>query len=143
MTSTEVRPRVIVGVDGSDQSRAALHWAAEYAHAVGGSVEAIMAWQIPNVYGYPVAFDLDRLESDATIELETLVREVQKETPDVEITSSVRQGHPAHVLLDASREAQALVVGSRGHGAFAAALLGSTSSYCVHHASCPVIVVRD
>jgi hypothetical protein len=59
----------------------------------------------------------------------------------VQILTRVLHGHPAHVLLDAASGAQLLVVGSRGHGAFAGMLLGSVSQHCVQHASCPVVVV--
>jgi nucleotide-binding universal stress UspA family protein len=54
----------------------------------------------------------------------------------------VTEGNPAQVLLDAARGADLLVVGSRGHGGFAEALLGSVSQHCVHHARCPVVVIR-
>jgi nucleotide-binding universal stress UspA family protein len=53
------------------------------------------------------------------------------------------QGHPAQVLLDASARAELLVIGSRGHGGFVEALLGSVGQHCVHHATCPVVVIRD
>jgi nucleotide-binding universal stress UspA family protein len=52
------------------------------------------------------------------------------------------EGNPAQVLLDASAGADLLVVGSRGHGGFASALLGSVSQHCVHHADCPVVIIR-
>jgi nucleotide-binding universal stress UspA family protein len=55
----------------------------------------------------------------------------------------VTEGHPARILLDASGGADLLVAGSRGHGGFAEALLGSVSQHCVQHASCPVVVIRD
>jgi nucleotide-binding universal stress UspA family protein len=59
-----------------------------------------------------------------------------------EFRESVIAGHPAQVLIDAAREAQLLVVGSRGHGGVAGALLGSVGQHCVQHATCPVVVVR-
>jgi nucleotide-binding universal stress UspA family protein len=58
------------------------------------------------------------------------------------VTTRVVHGHPAQVLLDAANRADLLVVGSRGHGAFAGALLGSVSQHCVRHARCPVLIVR-
>jgi nucleotide-binding universal stress UspA family protein len=55
----------------------------------------------------------------------------------------VVNGHPAQALIDAANGADLLVVGSRGHGTFAEALLGSVSQHCVHHAPCPVLIVRS
>jgi nucleotide-binding universal stress UspA family protein len=63
--------------------------------------------------------------------------------PPVTVRATVAEGHPADVLVRAARGADLLVVGSRGHGGFAGSLLGSVSQYCVHHAACPVLVVRD
>ena len=61
----------------------------------------------------------------------------------MKVTLTVTEGHPGMVLSTASRGAELLVVGSRGHGAFAGMLLGSVSEYCAAHAACPVVVVRD
>ena len=61
----------------------------------------------------------------------------------VEIRSVVIQENPARALLDTAKGADLLVVGSRGHGGFAEALLGSTGQHCVHHATCPVVIIRD
>ena len=58
------------------------------------------------------------------------------------VTARVIYGHPAEVLLDAAADADLLIVGSRGHGAFAEALLGSVGQYCAHHAHCPVLIMR-
>ena len=58
------------------------------------------------------------------------------------VRSRVMKGHPAQVLIDATADASLLVVGSRGHGSFADALLGSVGQYCVHHAHCPVLIIR-
>ena len=58
------------------------------------------------------------------------------------VTSRAVNGHPAQVLIDASADADRLVVGCRGHSAFVEALLGSVREHCVHHARCPVLVIR-
>ena len=60
----------------------------------------------------------------------------------VKVSSTVREGNPAKILLEAADGADLLVVGSRGHGGFAEALLGSVSQHCVHHAPCPVVIIR-
>jgi nucleotide-binding universal stress UspA family protein len=66
-------------------------------------------------------------------------------SPDEQVTirPKVVEGIAAQMLLDASAGADLLVVGSRGHGGFVEALLGSVGQHCVHHAKCPVVVIRD
>jgi nucleotide-binding universal stress UspA family protein len=140
--------RIVVGVDGSRPSRAALRWALQQAELTGGEVEAVIAWQYPVMTaGYawaPVsAMDGPDFEEFAAKELaEVLAEEVDPAT-DVQVRSSVVQGHPAHVLLAAAQDAALLVVGSRGHGGFGGMLLGSVSHQCAHHARCPIAIVRD
>lgn len=86
--------------------------------------------------------DTDDIETAATKALDETITEVAGARPDVVIRRRVVRGHPAQVLLDAADGAELIVVGSRGHGGFAGALLGSVSQHCVHHANCPVVVVR-
>ena len=74
--------------------------------------------------------------------MSALVREVVGEVTDVEIRQSTVDDDPAPALLAAAQGAELLIVGSRGQGGFAGLLLGSVSQQCVHHASCPVVVVR-
>ena len=61
---------------------------------------------------------------------------------NVQVSSQATEGNAAQVLIDAAEGADLLVVGSRGHGGFTEALLGSVSQHCVHHAPCPVVIVR-
>jgi nucleotide-binding universal stress UspA family protein len=136
--------RIVVGVDGSESSTRALRWAVRQAQLTGGSVVAVTAWHYPYNLGVaPVAFDgLSDFESDAKrIQAEALA-EVSGLAPEVRVEPLTAEGHPAEVLLNASKDADLLVVGSRGHGGFAAALLGSVSLHCVLHAQCPVMVIR-
>ncbi|MFC6238057.1 universal stress protein [Longivirga aurantiaca] len=130
---------VIVGVDASPASKAALRWAADHAVARGLSLEAVAVWEIPATFGWVGEEDLDPTEA-ARRGLESVVAEVVGTTPEVEIT--VARGHAALVLVEASERADLLVVGSRGMGGFAGLLLGSVSQHCVQHAHCPVVVVR-
>jgi len=141
----DVRSKIVVGVDGSPASCCALQWAVEHARLTGASLKVIACWEFPITYGWEVpARPLGvRLANRAKRTLEAAVASVLGDDPDVEIELAVVDGHPAHVLLDAARDASLLVVGSRGHGAFTGMLLGSVSRRCVHHAPCPVIVVRD
>jgi nucleotide-binding universal stress UspA family protein len=74
--------------------------------------------------------------------LEDVLEPVRQKHPGVAIESRVTEGHPAAVLVDASRGADLVVVGSRGHGEFAGMLLGSVSEHCVSNAHCPVVVLR-
>jgi nucleotide-binding universal stress UspA family protein len=144
MAATDTRPLVIVGVDGSAQARAALAWAAGYAEATGARVRAVIAWEYPVGFGYlPPAPNLNvDFEADATVALEQAVNEVGKEHPDVAIDTRVVHGFAARVLPEMARDADLLVVGSHGRGALTEMLLGSVSHGCVHHAPCPVVVVR-
>ena len=70
------------------------------------------------------------------------IAEVSRPDEPVTIRTKAVQGHPARVLLDASAGAELLVIGSRGHGGFVEAMLGSVGQHCVHHATCPVVVIR-
>ena len=71
------------------------------------------------------------------------ITEVCGQGEPVKISSRVVEGNAAQALLDVSAGAELLVVGSRGHGGFVEALLGSVGQHCVHHATCPVVVIRD
>jgi len=141
---------IVVGVDGSPHSKAALRWAVTQARRVGARVEAISAWQQPATVGYPYGWSPDLHDGDiiaivAEKVLDEAVAEVngQLEAP-VEIHATVVHGNPADVLLEAAVGAQMLVVGSRGHGTYVGILLGSVSRQCVKHAPCPVLIVpRD
>jgi len=139
--------RIVVGVDGSAAANAALRWAVREAKFTGDSVVAVIAWQYPlSVAGYgwaPVVMDdgVD-LESIAEKTIAEAVEQVVSLHSGVTIERRVVEGYPTNVLLDAAKDADLLVVGSRGHGAFADALLGSVSQHCAHHARCPVVIVR-
>lgn len=132
---------VIVGVDGSPHSVRALKWAADYAQRLEAPLEAVATWQAPVVYGdmYVSAQDYVGAEEQARAGLAESVREALGE--GAQITETVEQGHPSYVLVEASKDAELLVVGSRGFGSFKGTLLGSVSQYCVTHARCPVMVV--
>jgi nucleotide-binding universal stress UspA family protein len=139
-------PQVVVGVDGSTQSVAALKWAAGYATATGGHVRAVMAWHYPSAVGpAPVGV----APASVSDEVRHHVTEtVSKAVADAEVDSELVQvqaeyGHPAEVLVNESAAADLLVVGSHGHGKFTGMLVGSVSLHCVTHAACPVVVVRS
>lgn len=133
--------RVIVGVDGSKASKRALRWAADYAVATGAFIEAIAVWEMPATYGW-ISNAVDETPIEAAHNgLASVVAEVVGSSPKVELT--VARGHAAHALVQASKHADLLVLGSRGMGGFKGMLIGSVSHYCVQHADCPVVVFRD
>ena len=136
--------RIVVGVDGSEPSKAALRWAIRQGKLTGASVDAVMAWRYPSTYGWgPVADGGFDLEGDARKALAEALKEVGGLEPEVPVHPVVAEGHAADVLLRTARGADLLVVGSRGHGGFTSAMVGSVGLNCVLHAHCPVLVMRD
>jgi nucleotide-binding universal stress UspA family protein len=139
--TTDVRPRIVVGVDGSDPSKLALRWAARIAAAENARIEAVMAWQMPTLaYASvgPIVEMQHAMENALTHDVDDVFGE---DRPDGMQLRAV-QGGGAAVLLDASRDALLVVVGSRGRGGFAGLLLGSVSTKVAEHAECPVFIVR-
>ena len=135
--------RIVVGVDGSAPSQAALAWAVKQAALTGAVVDAVIAWEVPANYSFLVQVPVDINYADIAAQVVTdAIAEVSGPGEQVKIRSMPTEGSPARVLLDASKGAELLVVGFRGHGGFTEALLGSVSQHCVHHATCPVVVIR-
>jgi nucleotide-binding universal stress UspA family protein len=141
-----LRPRIVVGVDGSPSSVSALRWAIAQAGLTGATIDAVIAWHYPELAASGLAVggleptfgfreNAEKIVSDA-------INSALDPASAVPVHSRAIQGHAAQVLLDASDGADLLVVGSRGHGGFTEALLGSVSQHCVHHARCPVVVIR-
>ncbi|MGW2209669.1 universal stress protein [Streptomyces sp. NPDC001781] len=140
-------PRIVVGVDGSDSSKQALRWALRQAEMTGSVLEAVTAWEYPKLYGSlgwmpPMSEEEVDFERIARQVLLDAVKEVAGPEPSVEMRTTVAFGPPTSVLLEASKEAVLLVLGSRGHGGFTEALLGSVGQHCTHHAVCPVVIIR-
>ena len=134
--------RVVVGVDGSAESQLALARAAEFAERTGAVLEPVIAWQYP-VTGHPYVLDNWSPERDAAATLRTCIEATfPTGVPDWVMPTTVA-GPAAHALIEASRGADLVVVGSRGHGGFAGLLLGSVSSACAEYAHCPVLVMRE
>ncbi|MDN3359771.1 universal stress protein [Actinomadura sp. DC4] len=138
---------VVVGVDGSPISEPALAMAFEEAAMRGTDLVAVHAWvEFTSDTAYATArqFLVD-WEAVETREREMLAERLagwQEKYPDVAVRRVVTGGRPAGRLLDAAEDGQLLVVGSRGRGGFAGMLLGSTSQALIHHAPCPLMVVR-
>ena len=139
--------KIVVGVDGSPSSRAALRWAVRDAVLTGGMVEAVMAWQIPMILRTsawaPIYVDeASGLEEDARNTLNAVISDEVDPADSQRVSTRIVNGQAAQVLLQAAADADLLVVGSRGHGSVADALLGSVGQYCIHHAHCPVLIMR-
>jgi nucleotide-binding universal stress UspA family protein len=143
-TSVVVHGRVVVGYDGSEHSEAAMRYAVTQARAREVQLHVVYAWQAPVVSTYAVAYS-NLLEDAYEQETETAQERVARwrdANPDVAITDQTVIGHPVNVLIEAGGTADLVVVGSRGLGGFASAVLGSVSHAVLHHLTCPVAVVR-
>jgi nucleotide-binding universal stress UspA family protein len=147
MTAEGRTELVVVGVDGSPASEAALAWAVRYADAIGARLRVVLAWHYPSAAGSPPAGVAPASVTSGVEQsrYEILAKAIAAACGDesaLEIERKVVYGHPAQVLIDESKQADLLVVGHTGHGGFQGMLLGSISTHAVTHASCPVTVVR-
>jgi nucleotide-binding universal stress UspA family protein len=140
---------IVVGVDHSAGAREALRFALTEARLRGASLRAIHTWQLPYSgagFGFTESAyrtdELSELRSAAEAALDATIEEAIPDVGEVEIDRRVIEGVPAGVLVEQSRGAELLVVGSRGLGGFRGLLLGSVSQQCAHHAACPVVIVH-
>lgn len=139
------RGPVVVGVDGSPVSEEAVAFAFEEASLHGAPLVAVSAWTdfpVDGAYASLFTVDWPRVEDEQHRVLAERLAGWQEKHPDVEVTRTVVRDRPVRALLDAAEGARLLVVGSRGRGGLTGMLLGSTSQSLVHHASCPLAVVR-
>jgi nucleotide-binding universal stress UspA family protein len=134
---------IIAGVDGSGHSGRALAWAVDEARLRGLALKVI--------YAFPAMISLvgstgheyyPQVEQEARQALERSLADMPDST-GVHVGRALIAGSPAKVLIEASRDASMLVVGSRGVGGFRGMVMGSVSLQCVQHAHCPVVVVRS
>jgi nucleotide-binding universal stress UspA family protein len=145
MTTASASPRVVVGVDGSAESVAALAWAKRYATATGATITAVLAWHYPPAGLAPAARPqpiTEDVRADMQAVLDKTVADVFNGTGAGRVQTRIAYGHPAQVLTSESADADLLVVGNRGHGAFTGMTVGSVSMHCVSNSHCPVVVVR-
>jgi nucleotide-binding universal stress UspA family protein len=138
----EIHNRIVVGVDCSDPSKDAMRWAHRQAELTGSELRVVMSWDVPTTAYWAPLPETWNLEEVTRAALEEAVKEVIVDSGSVKITTLVAKGRPALVLVDQARDADLLVVGSRGHGGFKGMLLGSVSEHCATHADCPVVIVR-
>ena len=139
----EAAGQVVVGVDGSEQSLEALRWAARLVPVVGGSIRVVAAWEYPPEYVGYVPYGSDNFEEITRKRVDQAIAEAFGGDVPQGLTTTVIFGHPSKVLVHESRDAAVLVVGRRGHGGFKGLLVGSVSSACVAHATCPVLVIHE
>jgi nucleotide-binding universal stress UspA family protein len=135
---------IVVGIDGSEESKRAFRFALEEAQIRGTGVRAVAAWHVPTIAyaggGYAPSVDLSEgMEADTRRRLKEVV--AKEENPGVEVETAVRQGQAAEVLLEEAKGADLLVVGSRGRGGFRGLLLGSVSQQCAQHSPCPITIL--
>jgi nucleotide-binding universal stress UspA family protein len=134
--------RVVVGIDGSETATAALRWAAAEAGAREAELDVVEAWSLPVMVATPYdgVVDIEQYESgERQLLAETLA---DPALAGVKATGHLVAGGAGRALIERSEHASLVVVGSRGRGRILGALLGSTSRQVVHHAACPVVVLR-
>ena len=142
MNTEDGMRRIVVGVDGSEGSIAALRRAERIATAIGARVEGVACWTVPAALALPYALGTVNFEDGARKNLdETMVKAFGEQTPD-NVSARLVQGLPRQTLVNASDGAEMLVVGRRGRGGFAGLLLGSVSQACVSYARCPVLIMN-
>jgi nucleotide-binding universal stress UspA family protein len=144
---------IVVGVDGSDASGAALAWAAEEAKIRSAPLVALYAWSFippqpigdPGMLAVPAGDLAGQLGAESDIAREALTAAVSDALgadPGVDVEQKLVEGDPGDVLVAESESAELVVVGSHGRSGLKAALLGSVSRHVVSHAACPVVVVK-
>lgn len=145
-------PQVLVGVDGSPGSRAAVRWALHWAARHGAEVQVVAAYPTVASMGWLAAAEvtdlgrLDAVHDDTWSRAREVVDQVREEDPTVlgvPVAMHIEPGHPAELLVRRSSEVDLLVVGTRGRGVVASAVTGSVALHCVSSAACPVVVVPE
>jgi nucleotide-binding universal stress UspA family protein len=140
---------IVVGFDGSEQSQAALNWAIDEARQRNGQIRLVTAWNKPPMAWYPAVLETAEGEIVTEESPEQIAGALQagalKTAADGGVTATgqvLKDDSPASAILGVARDADLIVVGSRGHGGFPGLHLGSVSTQVTNHAPCPVLVVR-
>jgi nucleotide-binding universal stress UspA family protein len=149
MSTNHSKGLIVVGVDSSDGAKQALRFARDEAILRQATLRVVHTWQygsigVRGIEGFSpvVGADLSDLRRNAEVALDAVLHEVAPDPNGLVVERRVVEGSPATVLVDESRHADLLVVGSRGHGGFVGLLLGSVSQQCAHHAACPIVIVH-
>jgi nucleotide-binding universal stress UspA family protein len=137
--------RIVVGVDGSEPSAAALRWALEEANRRGLGLHVVTCWSFPMLpwgpYQPPLSGEEFEAEARRVAEVE-IEKAVGPDRGQIDLALAVLEGPASLRLLDYDQDAEMIVVGSRGRGGFAGLLLGSVSQHLAEHARCPVVIIR-
>ena len=136
-------PRIVVGVDDSQESIAALTWAIGQARATGAAIEAVYAFQVslPIPYSPVIRVPAGEIAAEAHTALDQVVAAHLDGHPGVRATTTVKEGQPADVLIEAARGADLLVLGSSGITGIIGVLSASTDYAVIHRIPCPLVLV--
>jgi nucleotide-binding universal stress UspA family protein len=140
---------IVVGFDGSEHAQDALNWAVDEARHRNGQVRLVTAWKNPPLAWYPALLETAAGEIAAADSPEQIAASLQADALNAVAARGaaatgkvVHSDSPASAILEAAKDADLVVVGSRGHGGFSGLHLGSVSTQVLNHAPCPVLVVR-
>jgi nucleotide-binding universal stress UspA family protein len=131
------QPLILVGIDESEASKAAMRWAIREARLTHARIQAVAVWHLPQHFNDVPAPSCDVLQDDAR----TWLRQAIPPDSDVPVDTLVVRGDPTAVLLEHAQRAQLIVLGNHGHGPIHTALLGSVAHRCANRARCPVVLV--
>ena len=137
--------KIVVGVDGSEASLKAVIWATHEAKLRDSEIEIIHSWSMPFVVDpmamMPMMFPIEEMVADANKIVAAAAAKVISIDSKIRVVSRIERGSASEHLITASKSADLVVVGSRGHGGFAGLLLGSVAQQVANHASCPAVIV--
>jgi nucleotide-binding universal stress UspA family protein len=136
-------PRIVVGVDGSEDSKAALRWAVQYAQSKGAEIVAVAAPEIHLTATLHDPYTGEDYIRDTRKRLDRTLDEVVGADAGVSVTPLVVGDRAARALTESAAGADLLVIGSHGIGELPWMHIGSTANYCIHHSPCPVVVLRS
>lgn len=138
--------KIVVGIDNSKPSAAALDWAVKEAKLRGSALEIVVTWDYPVIATTEPMLvptpDRDALVHNAESTAHTMIADAQLDAAGIVYTIRTPEGRPGEELVSIAADADLLVVGSYGSGPLKELIVGSVSSYCAHHSTCPVVLVR-
>ncbi|ETK32327.1 universal stress protein [Microbispora sp. ATCC PTA-5024] len=139
----DTHARVVVGLDDSAECDPALGYAFEQARLRRATLRAVFAWQLPvHTLAPEIAYDVSEVREARQRVVTRKLDTWRRLHPEVDVQEDLVYGHPVQALTEASGDADLLVVGSHGRGALGSAVLGSVGRAVLHHAACPVAIVR-